>query len=268
MADSDGKGKTDGDKTPDDQKKQATTYSQEQLDKAVADALEKAKLSGDNDILKRNNDLSSKLEKATSTIEELTSSIAELEKMKAEHETLVNSLKEDTKGKKSLDPEKFMQEVTSKLEASSRSSLEELERKLEKTQSELNGYRITDLRNRLIEKNGGSKAMIIELVKGDNEAEIVSSIAEAKRLFSIYGGGKSKGDADNTTDDTSGNQNKGNEDKNNLRDLPGSASGGADQTLESDELTKLANMPFDEYVKNRGSRKNLVDGLFRQASGG
>jgi hypothetical protein len=157
------------------------------------------------------------------------------------------SLKAGLKPEGGIDPVKLLEEtstrVRAELEKVHSARLAELETSLNEEKAHRQNLAVEQLRARLIKASGGEESMIVELVTGSTEADILASIDRSKSAFSravATAGGKKSGD-------------KGGEDGQDFS-IPGSQKGGDD----SAELSNVKNMSMSDYAKHRARLKGAV----------
>jgi hypothetical protein len=159
------------------------------------------------------------------------------------------ALKAGLKADGGIDPVKLLEEtstrVRNELEKVHSARLAELENSLNEEKAHRQNLAVEQLRTRLIKASGGEDSMIVELVTGSTEAEILASIDRSKGAFSraiAAAGGKPPKSGD-----------RGGEDGQDFS-LPGSQKGGDD----SAELSNVKNMSVGDYAKHRERLKKAA----------
>ncbi len=140
-------------------------------------------------------ELQTKLDAATAETTTLKDSVTKLTNDLA---TLKASMKTDG----NVNVEKLMEEVIAKtrttVEGETAAKMAEMQKQLDELSTENTSVKVEKLRSRLIAEAGGENALIVELVSGNNEESIKTSIAAAKAAFDRIKG-KIQANGDRTT---------------------------------------------------------------------
>lgn len=238
-----------------------TGFSKEQMEKAVSAASDKARIETEHKFLSRINDL----EQTNKTLAEQAKKFDELkasyEKLEGEFKSLSESV--SGKGKDKIDIQKLIEEVQIKASEQAGKQNEEVLKRLQKAEQELASRNLRELRSRLIQENGGESSMITEMVSGDTEEAIRSSIEQAKSVYSSViernGGKQGAGNQSNQQN------NSGNQHQNPLNSLPPGAGGGQGPGAFDPQLAKVPNMTPAEYAEFRKNKAGIIDQLFANA---
>lgn len=133
--------------------------------------------------------------KVYSQIDSLKQSQEELKKTLKKQERLIEKQqaqlvaigKAKTADGKTIDPTKLLDEAFTKFEESAATreadELKTLRKKVDRLTKENEQVRVEKLRAKLIRENGGDDEMVVELVSGETEEEILDSIETAKEAF-------------------------------------------------------------------------------------
>lgn len=241
--------------------KPTTGFSKEQMEKAISSASEKARIETEHKFLSRINEL----EQTNKTLAEQAKQFDELkanyDRLEGEFKALSDSV--SGKGKDKIDIQKLIEEVQTKASEQASKQNEEIVKRLQKAEQELASRNLRELRHRLIQENGGENAMITEMVSGDTEEAIRSSIEQAKAVYSSVierNGGKQGAGNQNNQQNNSGNQQQ-----NPLNSLPPGAGGGQGPSAIDPQLAKVPTMTPAEYAEFRKNKANIVDQLFANA---
>lgn len=127
------------------------------------------------------------LDAARKSAEALTALNATLTGENQTLKTSIDALKAATDGAKKLDIAKLVEEVTLRaaktVADNAQTQITTLQTQVNDLTSKLNASSLKETRDRLIVEAGGPDAIIPELVKGNNEAELRESIASSKSIL-------------------------------------------------------------------------------------
>lgn len=127
------------------------------------------------------------LDSARKQVEALTSENTTLKSRVTTLETSVEALNTARDGSGKIDVKKLVEEVTIRAAKTvadgAQTQIATLQTQVNELQNERNTLRLEKTREKLIAEAGGPDAVIPELVRGNTEAELRSSIAESKKIL-------------------------------------------------------------------------------------